>query len=313
MKIQRVLVSSVMKDFGSRREAARQALEEMGIEAVLAENLGAQAGAPRTVILEEIIPACDAVIGIYGSRYGWTGARGGLSPSEEEYDKARELFKPVYAFIDRLDTRPPEPRQQQFLEKVQNWDQGLTRNEFFSLKELKQKIKAALRGRDLSPRYRKFLENLRQEAGSMTGSMKFRETSQAWQPAFDLVLHAPGSQFTAGVESLLAVVDGDCYDRNQISQAVAGWREALQQLFQTGFLKAKNVTATVIIVVQKNPFALVPDMLEENKAFFGACNTVEVLVDLAGGTVSRKPRSWWTKPWYDPLAKMLEGALGNKM
>ncbi len=307
MKKQRVFVSSVMKDFGDWREAARQALEEEGIEAVLAEELEAQAGAPRTVILDEIIPSCDAVVGVYGSRYGWTGSQGGLSPTEEEYDKARELFKPVYAFIDRMDRRAPEPRQQQFLEKVQNWDQGLTRNEFFSLEELQQKIKVALRGRDLSPRYRKFLENLKQAAGSM----KFRETSQARQPAFDLVLHAPGSQFTAGVESLIAVVDGDRYDRSQISQAVAGWREALKQLFQTGFLKAKNVTATVVVAVEKNPFALVPDVLEEHKAFFGACDTVEVLTDLAGGTVSRKPRSWWTKPWHDPLVKMLEGALGK--
>ncbi len=307
MKKQRVFVSSVMKDFGDRREAARQALEEEGIEAVLAEELEAQAGAPRTVILDEIIPSCDAVVGVYGSRYGWTGSQGGLSPTEEEYDKARELFKPVYAFIDRMDRRAPEPRQQQFLEKVQNWDQGLTRNEFFSLEELQQKIKVALRGRDLSPRYRKFLENLKQAAGSM----KFRETSQARQPAFDLVLHAPGSQFTAGVESLIAVVDGDRYDRSQISQAVAGWREALKQLFQTGFLKAKNVTATVVVAVEKNPFALVPDVLEEHKAFFGACDTVEVLVDLAGGTVSRKPRSWWTKPWHDPLVNMLQGALGK--
>lgn len=307
MKKQRVFVSSVMKDFGDRREAARQALEEEGIEAVLAEELEAQAGAPRTVILDEIIPSCDAVVGVYGSRYGWIGSQGGLSPTEEEYDKARELFKPVYAFIDRMDRRAPEPRQQQFLEKVQNWDQGLTRNEFFSLEELQQKIKVALRGRDLSPRYRKFLENLKQAAGSM----KFRETSQARQPAFDLVLHAPGSQFTAGVESLIAVVDGDRYDRSQISQAVAGWREALKQLFQTGFLKAKNVTATVVVAVEKNPFALVPDVLEEHKAFFGACDTVEVLVDLAGGTVSRKPRSWWTKPWHDPLVNMLQGALGK--
>lgn len=307
MKMQRVFISSVMKNFGDRREAARQALEEEGIEAVLAEDQEAQAGAPRTVILDEIIPACDAVVGIYGSRYGWTGAQAGLSPTEEEYDKARELFKPVYAFIDGMDQRAPEPRQQQFLEKVQNWDQGLTRNEFFSLAELKQKIKAALRGRDLSPRYRNFLENLKRGARSM----HYGETSQARQPAFDLVLHAPGSQFTAGVESLLAVVDGDRYDRGQISQAVAGWREALKQLFQTGFWKAKNVTATVVVAVEQNPFALTPDRLEEHKAFFGACDTVEVLADLAGGTVSRKPRSWWSKPWHDPLLKMLEGALGK--
>ena len=59
----------------------------------------ASGGTPRDVVLNDVIGGCQAVIGIYSSRYGWTGARSGLSPTEEEYDRARELNKPVYAFI----------------------------------------------------------------------------------------------------------------------------------------------------------------------------------------------------------------------
>jgi hypothetical protein len=197
MRKQRVFISSVMRDYYDRRDAVAAAVQGVGMEPVLAETMEASGGTPRDVVLNDVIGGCQAVIGIYSSRYGWTGARSVLSPTEEEYDRARELYKPVYAFIDGMENGKAEPRQQAFLEKVQNWDVGVFRREFHSLNQLQKLVQEALTGRNLSPRYRRFLDRLVGQTRNISG-LTFREEAVPAVPGFDLVLHAPSSQFTAG-------------------------------------------------------------------------------------------------------------------
>ncbi|MBU1233884.1 MAG: DUF4062 domain-containing protein [Proteobacteria bacterium] len=105
------------------------------------------------------------MISIYGPRYGWTGAQKGLSPTEEEYERARELHKPIYAFIDRIEDEATEPRQQTFLDKVQNWDIGVLRREFHSLQELQDLIRESLTSRDLSPRQQAMVQPAQKDRG----------------------------------------------------------------------------------------------------------------------------------------------------
>ena len=112
MRRQRIFISSVMRDYEDCREIAEEAIRDLGMEPLLAETIIASGGTPRDVILDDAIRSCQAVVGIYGPRYGWTGAQSQRSPTEEEYDRARELYKPIYAFVDGIGDESVEPRQQ---------------------------------------------------------------------------------------------------------------------------------------------------------------------------------------------------------
>ena len=176
MRRKTIFISSVMRDYEDRREAAEEAIRALGMEPLLAETISASSGTPRDVILNDAISGCQAMIGIYGPHYGWTGTQSQLSPTEEEYDRARELFKPIYVFIDRIEEEAIEPRQQTFLDKVQDWDVGMLRREFYSLGELQTLVSEALTDRDLSPRYRRFLDRLTVQTRNING-LTFREES----------------------------------------------------------------------------------------------------------------------------------------
>lgn len=307
MSDQRVFVSSVMRGYKDRRQAAREAITEVGMTPIMAEDMMAMSGAPREVVLVEGILDCDVVVSIYGNRYGWPGTRSGLSPTEEEYDRARELWKPIYAFVDRMQAGEPEPEQRRFLEKVQHWDVGLMRNEFRSLGELKKKIKRALTQADLSPRYRAFLNQVRFHARRES----YGEIWATRVPAFDTVLHKEPSRNPPGPHMLIAVLDGDQYDRQQITHVASLWKAALAERFQAGFWRATSANGVIVIAVEGNPFGLRPELLREEYTW-GKGRLDELLVDLVEGEVQYPPKPGWKKPWAPPATKgLLEAALSE--
>ncbi len=195
---------------------------------------------------------------------GWEGAEGGLSPTEQEYDKARELYIPIYAFIDRMEQGKREAKQERFLDKLQNWDQGLARNEFHSLEELKDKIVGALQGHDLSPRYRRFLQNLTR---LIREELNFRPTKEVHPPVFDSMLHTQSSGMNAGNQRLLGVIDGDLYDDDQVNRAITAWTGALRSRFQLAGLKSSNASVTLVIAVEHNPLRWKPKMMTKVTEF----------------------------------------------
>jgi hypothetical protein len=293
MKINRVFISSVMQDYEDRRETARKAIRELGMEPVFAERLEADPNSPRDAI-HNSLSNCDAMVGIYGKRYGTTGTKSGKSPTEEEYDWARELWKPIYVFIDKLDQDQPDQQQQSFLNIVQNWDLGVVRKEFHSMNELKTMIKQSLTGKARSPLYQQFLSSL---SRCMQG---YRETSATKLPAFDLVLHRPGSAYEA--ESLFAVVDGDMCDKYIVDKLVINWNNAIKLEFQTGFWRNKHATGSLVIAIEKNPFKHNPKILRRR---------IDYLVDLKSKTAEKAPESWLTRPPIsDPTKKILISAIG---
>lgn len=305
MRRQRVFISSVMRDYQDRRETVEKVIRALGMEPILAETLSASGGAPRDIILNDAIRGCQAMIGIYGPRYGWTGAQHQLSPTEEEYDHARELYKPIYAFIDRMQDQAVEPRQQTFLDKVQNWDVGVLRREFHSLAELQDLVGEALTGRDLSPRYRRFLDRLTGQARNING-LTFREETEPFVPVVDLVLHAPANQFTAGVDSYLLVIDGDLYDRQEINQAIHTWCTEVNRFIDAGFWKARHASTSILIAVEDNPHKYQQQNMQKNRGLFTSSNYDEMLVNLRTGNVELPPGN---KPWFNPLKKAVEAAL----
>lgn len=119
-----------MSGYQNRREAVAEVVKSIGMKPILAEDMSAASGTPREMILNDAIVDCDVLIGNYGPSYGWTGAKSGKSPTEEEFDRARELGKPFYAFIDRIEDTSIDSRQLSFLERIQNWDVGVLRRDF---------------------------------------------------------------------------------------------------------------------------------------------------------------------------------------
>lgn len=258
MRVRSVFVSSVVQNYANRRAAARQTLTELGMEAVLAEDLTAGPVHPRAQIMQSI-QACDALLGIYGPRYGWDQSQSGLSPTEEEYDYARSLWKPIFAFVDRMAPGGAEARQQKFLDKVQNWDAGVMRNEFRSLDELKAKIRAALTRSYQSPRRQAFVGSCTVH-GARAG---FREILEVRLPTFDLLLHKPASgiHMTFDPHKLLAVVDGDLYDAGQIRRMVALWKQTLHDYFKPSVWNQTSLEACLAVAVEHNPHGLSPSLL----------------------------------------------------
>ena len=267
MRRQRVFISSVMRDYQDRRYAAAEAIRALGMEPILAETINASGGTPRDVILNDVISSCQAVVGIYGPHYGWSEGQSELSPTEEEYDRARELYKPVYAFIDRMENETVEPSQAAFIDKVQNWDIGVLRREFWSPGELQDLVGEALTGRDLSPRYRRFLDHLVTQTLNLNG-LAFREETEPFVPAFDLMLHAPANQFTAGVDSYIVIIDGDLYDRQQIDQAIQVWYAEVNRFIGAGVLKARGASTSFLITVEHNPHGYCKKIYKGIDAFF---------------------------------------------
>jgi hypothetical protein len=117
----KVFVSSVMRDFAPERGAVRNAIESVGLRAVMAETAPASPDASRQALLP-LVEEADAVVLILGARYGFI-AESGRSPTEDEFNHARSLGKPVFVFVQKGVKRDPE--QDAFVARVGGgWEQG---------------------------------------------------------------------------------------------------------------------------------------------------------------------------------------------
>src|SRR5881394_3744465 len=93
-----VFISSLIRDMGPFRAAARRSVEALGHRPLLAEDFGAVAGSPQIVCLTGLRQA-DVVVLVLGEAYG-AKQPSGLSATHEEYREARGK-KPVLAFVQR--------------------------------------------------------------------------------------------------------------------------------------------------------------------------------------------------------------------
>jgi hypothetical protein len=120
--MERVFISSLFRgEMAAIRQAAKQAVEAMGMVAVMFETTGASERASRTELLEKVARS-DAVLLLLGAEYGETG-ESGFSPTEDEYNAARETGKPVLALVQEGVDR--EPAQHEFVARVRGgWDRG---------------------------------------------------------------------------------------------------------------------------------------------------------------------------------------------
>ncbi|SFW74545.1 DUF4062 domain-containing protein [Luteibacter sp. UNCMF366Tsu5.1] len=135
----RIFISSLISGMEAVRDAARQAVLDLGFEPVMAEDFEAQPNTPQVACLTGLRTA-DAVLLLLGDRYGEVQPSG-RSATHEEFEEARDR-KPVIPLLMKANHR--EPSQSAFIEEVGRWETGLFRNEFQAPEELRSLAVRAL-------------------------------------------------------------------------------------------------------------------------------------------------------------------------
>jgi len=140
----RIFLSSVQKELAEERQALKtfilnDALLRQFFEVFLFEDIPASDRRPDNVYLEEV-DRCDLYIGLFGDSYGTEGLHG-LSPTEEEFDRATKAAKPRIIFVKSESASGRHPKMQALIRKA--GDQ-LIRRRFASIPELTAGVYASL-------------------------------------------------------------------------------------------------------------------------------------------------------------------------
>lgn len=138
----KVFISSIINGMQLERSAAREAIEGLDHEPVMAEDFGAQPHSSQVACLKGIRDS-DAVVLILGEQYG-AKQPSGLSATHEEYREARKGH-PVFAFLSK--SRSHDPDQDSFVREVEGsegWDKGLFRGTYEDPAELRRQITRAI-------------------------------------------------------------------------------------------------------------------------------------------------------------------------
>jgi len=117
-----VFISSLARgEMASFREAARDAIDSLGMRPVMFETEPASTQDSRRALLDRI-PHCDALLLILGAEYGEPAARS-VSPTEEEFQEAVRHGIPVLAIVQEGVERGRA--QQEFINRVRGtWEKG---------------------------------------------------------------------------------------------------------------------------------------------------------------------------------------------
>lgn len=136
-----VFISSIQRDFGEVREAARKAVESLGMHPVMAETTGASPESPRRALLDEVRDA-DIFLLLLAPCYGEPGGSG-RSPTEDEYAEAARLDKAILVLKQNGEM---EPEQGNFLARTRgSWDEGKLSGSFDGPADAGLEIVRALR------------------------------------------------------------------------------------------------------------------------------------------------------------------------
>ena len=101
-----MFISSIQRDFADVRQAAGRAVESLGMRPLMAESAGASPASPQRALLD-LVARADVFLLILGPRYS--------QPTEDEFDEARRLAKPILVLRQNTDS---EPDQEAFADRV---------------------------------------------------------------------------------------------------------------------------------------------------------------------------------------------------
>lgn len=138
----KIFISSTVEDLKPERQVIDEAIKELRFEPIRSETRPTQAASPREVV-ETMARECDIYIGILGARYGWIIPGEGISVTEFEFRTAREREKPILIYVKDVPER--EPEQDDFVKKVEDFETGFFRRDYFSdVEQLKAWLKEDL-------------------------------------------------------------------------------------------------------------------------------------------------------------------------
>lgn len=135
-----VFISSVVGGLEAVRQAAREAIDSVGMRPVMAETAGARPLSPQHALLAEV-RAADIYLLILGARYGERG-ESGLAPTEEEFEEAKRTDKPIIVLRQEL---VMDIEQREFLSRVSGgWEEGILWDQFTDHRDFGMKVVKAL-------------------------------------------------------------------------------------------------------------------------------------------------------------------------
>lgn len=94
----KVFISSTYVDLAEHRKAAHDALEKLGLHVIWMEAFGARPEESTKACLNEVEES-DLFVGIYAHRYGYIPTGSEISITEQEFEHAYKLDKPIFGFI----------------------------------------------------------------------------------------------------------------------------------------------------------------------------------------------------------------------
>lgn len=141
-----VFVSSRITGMQEFRSAARTAIEALSYRPLMAEDFAASTATPRGACLDGVRRS-DVVVLILGEHYGEPQASG-KSATEEEFDEARRLSRPIIVIKIR---GPHDAQQAAFLNRLGDWASGSLFREVASRDDLIKEIVRALQEHQHAP------------------------------------------------------------------------------------------------------------------------------------------------------------------
>ncbi|MCL4707809.1 DUF4062 domain-containing protein [bacterium] len=111
----KVFLSSTYNDLIEHRKAAHDALEQLGLHVIWMEAFGARPVESTKACLKEIEES-ELFVGIYAHRYGYIPTGSSISITEQEFDHAQKLGKPIFGFVINED-HPWSPKHIEYDKK----------------------------------------------------------------------------------------------------------------------------------------------------------------------------------------------------
>jgi len=130
----KVFISSTQRDLQKERDGVETIIGRLGHECIRSETFDSPGFSPESVCLK-MARDCDIYIGLFGDRYGFEPENYDISVTALEYREAR-ADNPLKIFIYVKDVKKIEPKQEHFLQEIQDFSNGYFRHEKF--KELDQ-------------------------------------------------------------------------------------------------------------------------------------------------------------------------------
>lgn len=132
----KLFISSLIRGLEAERDAAAAAIRSLGHEARRAEDFGVSSDSPQ-IVCRAGVRESDRTILILGARYG-AAQPSGISATEEEYEEAKQLQRPVLAVVQ--DDIEAEPQQAAFIADVRRWMGGRFTGRFDSPAKLAELV-----------------------------------------------------------------------------------------------------------------------------------------------------------------------------